>query len=160
MAKGGSPGLLLKIYWMFISILCCDLTLYREKRFILIPLSTWVVAAIMFGCCTFPLLISDSDTSFAVLSTASWLISLLEMMSVCQVLRNHRQQQGITGGAAFTALIMHLFSRYGSEHPQPTKRVAGHLPQHHPLCAASGWLSIPEGSVKANSQRQSKEIPH
>lgn len=62
--------------------------------------------------------------------------------------------------AAFDVLIMGLFSRYGSEHPQPTKRVAGHLPQHHPLRAAGGGLSIPEGSVKANSQRQSKEIPY
>lgn len=55
-------------------------------------------------------------------------------------------------GTTPTFLIVCLFFRYSSKHPQPTQRVASNLPQHRPLCAACGRLSIPESSAKANCQ--------
>lgn len=141
---------------MFISILCSDLTLHREKSFTLTPLSTWAVAAVVSGhcisCCSshtvaLALLSSPQPVDFTVGGDVC-----LVFWSVCQVALKSQRAKRNNGGRCFYCFNHGVFSRYGSEHPQPTKRVAGYLPQHHPLRAASGWLSIPEDSVKANSQ--------
>lgn len=162
LAKGERAGLLLKkVPWTFIPILCSDLTLCKEMKH-----SLW------HSCLPELLLPLCLDVEFFFTHPRQWhwyccplyskLTSLLEMVSALYfglfakcfgITESEMYRWMMVRDAAVTVLIMLLFFRYSSKHSQPTKRVASNLPQHHPLCAACSWLSIPEGSVKANSQR-------